>query len=137
MTPSECAEALHRGRDVVDRVMAAGGNALILGEMGIGNTAAAAMLMHGLTGRGLADCVGRGTGLDDGGLERKRRLLAQALERRAAPQAPLDLLAELGGSEIAMLAGAALAGAAPPAPGVAGGLTPSPTRPRPARRKCP
>src|SRR6266478_1702601 len=112
MTPDECAEALQRGRDAVERVMPAGGNALILGEMGIGNTAAAAMLMHGLTGRGLADCVGRGTGLDDGGLERKRRLLAQALERRAAPQAPLDLLAEFGGYEIAMLAGAALAGAA-------------------------
>src|SRR5260370_27328785 len=112
MTPSECAEALQRGRDVVERVMSAGGNALILGEMGIGNTAAVAMLMHGRTGRGLADCVGRGTGLDDGGMERKRRLLAQALERRAAPQAPLDLLAEFGGYEIAMLAGAALAGAA-------------------------
>ena len=112
MTPGECAEALQRGRDVVERVMSAGGNALILGEMGIGNTAAAAMLMHGLTGRELADCVGRGTGLDDGGLERKRQLLAQALERRAAPQDPLELLAEFGGYEIAMLAGAALAGAA-------------------------
>ena len=112
MTPGECADALQRGRDVVERVMSAGGNALILGEMGIGNTAAAAMLMHGLTGRELADCVGRGTGLDDGGLKRKRELLAQALERRAAPQAPLDLLAEFGGYEIAMLAGAALAGAA-------------------------
>jgi nicotinate-nucleotide--dimethylbenzimidazole phosphoribosyltransferase len=112
MTPEECAEALQWGRDVVERVMSGGSNALILGEMGIGNTAAAAMLMHGLTGRELIDCVGRGTGLDDSGLERKRRLLAQALERRAAPQDPLELLAEFGGYEIAMLAGAALAGAA-------------------------
>ncbi len=112
MTPDECAEALQRGRDAVERVMPAGGNALVLGEMGIGNTAAAAMLMHGLTGRELIDCVGRGTGLDDGGLERKRRLLAQALERRAAPEDPLDLLAEFGGYEIAMLTGAVLAGAA-------------------------
>src|SRR6266403_1044127 len=112
MTPDECAEALQRGRDAVERVMPAGGNALVLGEMGIGNTAAAAMLMHGLTGRELIDCVGRGTGLDDGGLERKRRLLAQALERRAAPEEPLDLLAEFGGYEIAMLTGAVLAGAA-------------------------
>src|SRR5258708_11010629 len=112
MTPGECAEALQWGHDVVERVMSAGSNALVLGEMGIGNTAAAAMLMHGLHGRELIDCVGRGTGLDDSGLERKRQLLAQALERRSAPQDPLELLAEFGGYEIAMLAGAALAGAA-------------------------
>src|SRR5713226_10414004 len=112
MTPEECTAALRWGRDVVERVMHGGGNTLILGEMGIGNTAAAAMLMHGLTGRELNDCVGRGTGLDDNGLERKRQLLAQALKRRAAPQVPLELLAEFGGYEIAMLTGAVLAGAA-------------------------
>jgi nicotinate-nucleotide--dimethylbenzimidazole phosphoribosyltransferase len=112
MTQEECAQALQCGREAVERVMPGGSNALVLGEMGIGNTAASAMLMHGLTGRDLADCVGRGTGLDDAGLQRKRQLLAQALERRAAPPDPLDLLAEFGGYEIAMLAGAVLAGAA-------------------------
>jgi nicotinate-nucleotide--dimethylbenzimidazole phosphoribosyltransferase len=112
MTPEECTAALQWGRDVVERVMHGGSNTLILGEMGIGNTAAAAMLMHGLTGRELNDCVGRGTGLDDNGLERKKQLLAQALKRRAAPQVPLELLAEFGGYEIAMLTGAVLAGAA-------------------------
>ncbi len=112
MTPQECADALQWGRSVVDRLMPAGSNTLVLGEMGIGNTASAAMLMHGLTGRKLADCVGRGTGLDDAGLERKRQLLAQAQERRTAPQDPLALLAEFGGFEIAMLAGAVLTGAA-------------------------
>jgi|SRR5579859_5352387 len=112
MTPEECAAALRWGRDVVERVMHGGSNTLILGEMGIGNTAAAAMLMHGLTGRELIDCIGRGTGLDDNGLERKRQLLAQALKRRPAPEVPLELLAEFGGYEIAMLTGAVLAGAA-------------------------
>jgi nicotinate-nucleotide--dimethylbenzimidazole phosphoribosyltransferase len=112
MTAEECAGALQWGRDVVERVLPAGANALVLGEMGIGNTAAAAMLMHGLTGRELIDCVGRGTGLDDAGLEKKRQLLAQALARRAAPPDPLELLAEFGGFEIAMLTGAVLAGAA-------------------------
>jgi nicotinate-nucleotide--dimethylbenzimidazole phosphoribosyltransferase len=112
MTAQECAEALQRGRDVVDRVVPADGNTLILGEMGIGNTAASAMLMHGLTGTKLFDCVGRGTGLDDSGLERKRTVLAQALKRREAPRDPLDLLAEFGGYEIAMLVGAVLAAAA-------------------------
>jgi nicotinate-nucleotide--dimethylbenzimidazole phosphoribosyltransferase len=79
--------------------------------MGIGNTAAAALLMHGLTGLPLIDCIGRGTGLDDAGLERKRAVLAAALARRAAPQDPLELIAEFGGYEIAMLVGAMLAAA--------------------------
>ena len=111
MTADECTSALQRGRDVVARVAAAS-NTLILGEMGIGNTAAAALLMHGLTGQALIDCIGRGTGLDDAGLERKRQVLARALERRAAPRDALELLAEFGGYEIAMLAGAMLEGAA-------------------------
>jgi nicotinate-nucleotide--dimethylbenzimidazole phosphoribosyltransferase len=112
MTSEECADALARGRDVVERMTPAGGNTLILGEMGIGNTAAAALLMHGLTGIELTACVGRGTGLDDSGLVRKKALLAQALKRRAAPDDPLQLLAEFGGYEIAMLTGAVLAGGA-------------------------
>jgi nicotinate-nucleotide--dimethylbenzimidazole phosphoribosyltransferase len=112
MTADECATALQRGREAVRRATGAGANTLILGEMGIGNTAAAAMLMHGLTGKALIDCVGRGTGLDDAGLERKQQVLAQALKRRAAPRDPLELLAEFGGYEIAMLAGALLEGAA-------------------------
>lgn len=111
MTADECTSALQRGRDVVARVAAAS-NTLILGEMGIGNTAAAALLMHGLTGQALIDCIGRGTGLDDAGLERKRQVLARALERRAAPRDALELLAEFGGYEIAMLAGAMLEAAA-------------------------
>jgi nicotinate-nucleotide--dimethylbenzimidazole phosphoribosyltransferase len=112
MTPEECVAALQRGRDVLDRVIPSGGNTLVLGEMGIGNTAASAMLMHGLTGKELSACVGRGTGLDDRGLERKNAVLAQALKRRAAPRDPLDLLAEFGGYEIAMLTGAVLGAAA-------------------------
>src|SRR5258708_1398122 len=67
MTPEECAEALQRGRDVVERVMPPGSNALVLGEMGIGNTAAAASgagIWWGgsrvLVGRGSADKWNRG-----------------------------------------------------------------------------
>lgn len=106
MTAEECREALERGRVVVEQVMSSGGNTVLLGDMGIGNTAAAALLMHGLTGLPLADCVGRGTGLDDQGLQRKRAILASAWTRRLPPQDPLELLAEFGGYEIAMLAGA-------------------------------
>lgn len=112
MTGEECTKALALGQAALVRAQPPGSNTVILGEMGIGNTAAAAMLMHGLTQKPLIDCVGRGTGLDDSGLARKRALLTQALNRRAPPSDPLDLLAEFGGYEIAMLAGAALAAAA-------------------------
>jgi nicotinate-nucleotide--dimethylbenzimidazole phosphoribosyltransferase len=96
----------------VERIVPPDGNNLVLGEMGIGNTAAAAMLMHGLTGLPLAECVGRGTGLDDAGLERKLGILRTARERRAPPEDPVELLAEFGGCEIAMLVGAVLGAAA-------------------------
>jgi nicotinate-nucleotide--dimethylbenzimidazole phosphoribosyltransferase len=112
MTPEECREALRRGRAAIDQVVPAGGNTVLLGEMGIGNTAAAALLMHGLTGIPLAECVGRGTGLDDEGLARKRATLAAAAARKAPPEDPIELLAEFGGYEIAMLVGAMLGAAA-------------------------
>lgn len=112
MTAAEVRAALRQGRAACERALAHGGNTLILGEMGIGNTAASALLMHGLTHRPLAECVGRGTGLDDAGLARKRATLAQAIARCAPPEEPLALLAEFGGYEIAMLTGAALAAAA-------------------------
>jgi nicotinate-nucleotide--dimethylbenzimidazole phosphoribosyltransferase len=112
MTAEECRAALERGSHVIDQVIPRGGNTVVLGEMGIGNTASAALLMHGLTGVPLADCIGRGTGLDDAGLKRKREVLAAAFARRPAPQAAEELLAEFGGYEIAMLVGAFLGAAA-------------------------
>lgn len=101
----------HGGRIV--RALAEGGcNVLGFGEMGIGNTAAASLITHCLTGVPLATCVGRGTGLDDAGLARKRMLLAQALPHYAgAHDDALAVLAQFGGFEIAMLAGAMLVAA--------------------------
>jgi nicotinate-nucleotide--dimethylbenzimidazole phosphoribosyltransferase len=105
MTPAQRDAAMAHG----DRIAAAlPGNALLLGEMGIGNTSAASLLMARLTGRPLAQCVGRGTGLDDAGLARKQAVLARALAAHAGAQAPLDALAALGGLEIATMAGAIL-----------------------------
>jgi nicotinate-nucleotide--dimethylbenzimidazole phosphoribosyltransferase len=112
MTRDECRAALERGGEVVGQVVPSGGNTVVFGEMGIGNTASAALLMHGITGMPLTDCVGRGTGLDDAGLRRKRETLAMALERRHPPQDPIELLAEFGGYEIAMLVGALMSAAA-------------------------
>lgn len=88
------------------------GNALLLGEMGIGNTSAASLLMQRLTQLPLERCVGRGTGLDDAGLARKQALLAEALQANAGAQGALQILAALGGFEIALLAGASIAAAA-------------------------
>jgi nicotinate-nucleotide--dimethylbenzimidazole phosphoribosyltransferase len=80
----------------------------VLGEMGIGNTSAAALLMARLTGEDLTACTGRGTGLDDAGLARKRGVLQAVLARHPRAIEPLTALAAFGGFEIAMLCGAVL-----------------------------
>lgn len=105
MSEAQCQQALQNGREVL---RALPGNALLLGEMGIANTSAAALLMCRLTGLPLAQCVGRGTGLTDEGLLHKEAVLAQALQRHQAVEGPLALLAALGGLEIATMAGAVL-----------------------------
>ena len=84
---------------------------LLLGEMGIGNTASATLLTHCFTGAPLEAITGRGTGLDDEGLATKRRLLETALVRGGVPANPIDVLAEYGGLEIGQIAGAMLAAA--------------------------
>lgn len=137
MSEAQCAAAMANGARLARDIAAAGCNVLAFGEMGIGNTASASLLTHCLTGLPLADCIGRGTGLDDAGLERKRVLLAQAiaiwaerppighlplaegeagrgsphLGKAEAGQDALRVLARFGGFEIAMLAGAMLAAA--------------------------
>jgi nicotinate-nucleotide--dimethylbenzimidazole phosphoribosyltransferase len=104
-----CEQAMDRGAALLRSLP---GNVLLLGEMGIGNTSAASLLMSRLTGLPLGDCVGRGTGLDDGGLARKLGVLGEALALHAAAVEPLDALAALGGLEIATMAGAVLQAAA-------------------------
>jgi nicotinate-nucleotide--dimethylbenzimidazole phosphoribosyltransferase len=111
MSASECQDALSRGREILTRVSTATTNTLVLGEMGIGNTASSALLMHRLTGLPLAECVGRGTGLDDAGVERKHAIL-EAASKRVGTVDALSLLQEFGGYEIGMLVGAMLGAAA-------------------------
>jgi nicotinate-nucleotide--dimethylbenzimidazole phosphoribosyltransferase len=79
--------------------------------MGIGNTTSAALLMHRLAPAPLADCVGAGAGLDAAGVARKLAVAEKAASRSDATS-PLDVLAEFGGYEIAMMAGAVLGSAA-------------------------
>lgn len=105
MTPAQCRQALDHGRAIVRRLP---GNALLLGEMGIGNTSAASLLMARLAGLDIADCTGAGTGLDAPAVQRKIGLLREVLQRHPDARAPLDALAAFGGFEIATLCGAAL-----------------------------
>jgi len=114
MSPEQRDQAMVRGAAIVDGLAGQGCRVIGFGEMGIGNTASASLLTHHLTGTPLADCVGRGTGLDDAGLARKQALLAQAASRADLPPDAdaLDVLAEFGGFEIAMMSGAMLAAAA-------------------------
>ncbi|QDX82715.1 nicotinate-nucleotide--dimethylbenzimidazole phosphoribosyltransferase [Denitratisoma sp. DHT3] len=111
MSADQCATALARGAALARQAADRGGNLLACGEMGIGNTAAASLLTHFLAPAPLADCVGRGTGLDDLGLARKKELLATAASRHQGANDPLSILARFGGFEIAMMVGAMLAAA--------------------------
>lgn len=112
MSETQCAQALAKGAELARQLAAKGCKVLGFGEMGIGNTASASLLTHCLTGLPLADVVGRGTGLDDTGLARKRTLLEQALNAWTDRcDDPHQVLARFGGFEIAMMAGAMMAGA--------------------------
>lgn len=118
MTPAERDTAIARGAALARELAANGCKVLGFGEMGIGNTASASLITHYLTGTPLNDCIGRGTGLDDPGLAKKRVLLAQAAERAGLPadakgssEHAQAVLAEFGGFEIAMMAGAMLGAA--------------------------
>ena len=109
MSPAQCAQAIANGREIV---RALPGNAVLLGEMGIGNTSAASMLLARLAGVPLAHCVGVGTGLDAAGLARKREVLHEVLALHAGATDALAALAAFGGFEIATLVGAVLEAAA-------------------------
>ncbi|MGR4864055.1 nicotinate-nucleotide--dimethylbenzimidazole phosphoribosyltransferase [Caulobacter sp. LARHSG274] len=111
LTADEVLKALSTGFDIAQAAAADGADVIALGEMGIGNTASAALLMHRLALAPLDDCVGQGAGHDAEGLARKRAGIARAAARSDA-SAPLAVLAEFGGCEIAMMAGAVLGAAA-------------------------
>jgi len=109
MTAQQCATAMEHGAALAADLP---GNVVGFGEMGIGNTTAAAALMHKLAGIPVADCVGAGTGLSPDGVLRKQRVIEAAVAHHAGVSEPLDILATFGGFEIAMMAGAMLRAAA-------------------------
>lgn len=98
----ECVDAGRRAVESADTDL------IVFGEMGIGNTTAAAAVAHALFGGDVGDWVGRGTGVDDEGLARKRAAVATGVAR-VAGRSPIDVLAEVGGLELVSIAAAILA----------------------------
>lgn len=109
MTAEQCASAMAHGIELAGAVQ---GNVIGFGEMGIGNTTAAAALMHKYTDIPVAACVGAGTGLSAEGVLHKQRVIEAAVDKHAHVTEPLAVLATFGGFEIAMMAGAMLGAAA-------------------------
>ena len=105
MSAAQCQQAIANGQALVCGLP---GNVVLLGEMGIGNTSAASMLLARLTGHAIADCTGAGTGLEPAGVARKVAVLGEVLALHAHATAPLAALAALGGFEIATLVGVVL-----------------------------
>ncbi len=105
MSATQCAQAMHNGAQLVQNWS---GNALLLGEMGIGNTSAASLLLARLCDLPIATCTGAGTGLDSAAIARKADILQQVLTRHAQACEPLAALAAFGGFEIATMVGSIL-----------------------------
>jgi nicotinate-nucleotide--dimethylbenzimidazole phosphoribosyltransferase len=113
LTRQEAARAVLLGVEVGAELVAGGVRCLLTGDMGIANTTPSAALVAAFTRRAAAEVTGRGTGIDDRTLAHKTVVVADALARlnRLGPLDPLGILAEVGGLEIAALAGLCLAGA--------------------------
>ena len=105
MSNEECQKAMNNGMNITLNLP---GNALLIGEMGIGNSSAAAMLLSRLTDNDIGSCTGSGTGMFGNDLKTKIVILEKVLKKHKAAKEPLDALAAFGGLEIATLAGAVI-----------------------------
>lgn len=108
MTSVELAESIEKGAAIVNDLYKAGCNCIAFGEMGIGNTSSASLLMHYFTGIDLATCTGRGTGLDDAGLDKKLSILKAVAAHHGNLLDWENIMTAFSGYEIAMMAGAML-----------------------------
>lgn len=123
MSRSEAIQAIEVGIALAAETASDGAGLLATGDMGIGNTTASAAITAVMVGKAPAEVTGRGTGLDDAGYARKVAVIEQAIQRHAPdPADPLDVLAKVGGFEIAGLTGLILGGAAARVPVVLDGF---------------
>lgn len=112
MTREQAIQAIRTGIDLVGYFKERGYQILATGEMGIGNTTTSSAMTAAFTGRSVEDVTGRGAGLSDAGLVRKRDAIARALAvNEPNPDDALDVLSKLGGFDIAGLAGMFIGGA--------------------------
>ncbi|MDX1781118.1 MAG: nicotinate-nucleotide--dimethylbenzimidazole phosphoribosyltransferase [Thalassovita sp.] len=102
MSEADLIAALQTGWNAVDETA----DLLVSGEMGIGNTTAAAAIAHALYGGDAGDWTGRGTGVDDAGLANKTRVVAEAVALHGGKGDGIEVLRRLGGRELAAIAGA-------------------------------
>ena len=103
MSMAECRAALAVGATLADEVIDAGADIVMSGDMGIGNTTSSSVLIAVLTGSSEDLVTGRGTGIDDDALTRKRAVVASAMLRADAD--PLELLVRVGAPDIAAMVG--------------------------------
>jgi nicotinate-nucleotide--dimethylbenzimidazole phosphoribosyltransferase len=112
MTREQCLAALQAGEEMVREMAEQGYQLIATGEMGIGNTTTASAVACALTGQEISRMTGRGAGLSDAGLDRKRAVIERALAiNRPDPDDAQDVLMKVGGFDIAAMAGAFLGGA--------------------------
>ena len=112
MSRAQAEQAVLTGVELVEELKARGAGLVATGEMGIGNTTTSSAAACALLNRPVAEMTGRGAGLSDQGLERKLWAIEMALERnRPNPMDPLDVLAKVGGFDIAGMCGIYLGGA--------------------------
>ncbi|UZF54254.1 nicotinate-nucleotide--dimethylbenzimidazole phosphoribosyltransferase [Gordonia polyisoprenivorans] len=106
LTIDEARRALAAGRAIVDDLVDSGADLLIAGDMGIGNTTPAAIIIGTLARREPVEVVGRGTGIDDVGWMRKTAAIRDGMRRgRRHRSDPLSLIAAVGGADLAAMAG--------------------------------
>jgi nicotinate-nucleotide--dimethylbenzimidazole phosphoribosyltransferase len=122
MSVAEVAAARDVGAEVAAELVGAGARALVTGDMGIGNTTASAAVIAALTGRPAHKVTGRGTGIDDAMLEKKAGVVERACARLPSGADVATVLAEVGGLEIAALAGFIVGGASLSVPVVVDGV---------------
>jgi len=123
MSKAEAVFALEAGIRAAEKAAAEGCDILVAGEMGIGNTTSSTAILCVLLGLDPEKVTGRGSGLDDAGLLRKRAVIRRSIEiNRPDPSDALDVLQKVGGFDIAAMCGVYLAGAALGIPVVLDGL---------------
>ncbi|WP_367988949.1 nicotinate-nucleotide--dimethylbenzimidazole phosphoribosyltransferase [Vibrio sp. NTOU-M3] len=108
MSREQLTLGLSYGREIVEKVTADGCNIVMFGEMGIGNTSSAAAILAALSRNSVDKCVGRGTGINQEQLAKKRALVSQGVARCEGADV-LDILEQVGGYEIVQMVGAFLA----------------------------